>query len=47
MAAREPGKVILLMSSLLVIDWIFMKLQYATYGFLSVVVLWYNENQGL
>lgn len=45
MAAREPGKVILLLSSLLVIDWIFMKFPSATWGFLSVFVLWCNENQ--
>lgn len=34
------------MSFLLVIDWIFMKFQHATHGFLSICVLWYNENQG-
>lgn len=45
MAAREPGRVILLLSSLLVIDWIFMKFPSATWGFLSVFVLWCSENQ--
>lgn len=47
MAAREPGRVILLLSSLLVIDWIFMKFPSATWGFLSVFVLWYMKTRSL
>lgn len=45
MSGSKRAQQIFLLSSLLVIDWIFMKLPSATRGFLGVFVLWCNENQ--